>query len=191
MRILVADDETVARHLIHASLVALGHDVIVAEDGAEALRRHRQGDIHMVVSDWLMPGMSGVDLCREIRTHEDWASPYTYFVLVTGRRDRASFFEGMSAGADDFLAKPFEPHELQVRVAAGERIVAVRDRLAQLETVVCTCSYCHCVRLDAEAWGSLEAYLERHSRTRFSHGICPDCYRRHVGTDPGEAPPPW
>lgn len=125
-KILVADDDPVARELLRGSLTASGYDVETAKNGREALRRIAVGDIRFVITDWEMPEMNGLELCREIRQHE--AAGYTYVILLTGRGRSAEIVEGMSSGADDFIVKPFNQAELSARVRAGFRVLSLETR---------------------------------------------------------------
>jgi sigma-B regulation protein RsbU (phosphoserine phosphatase) len=129
MRVLLVDDEAVARTLSGCFLRSWGYDVLEAADGLEALQILQQQEIHFVISDWVMPNLTGLDLCRKIRTGD--ASHYTYIILCTAKADKKDFIEGMEAGADDFLVKPFGKEELRVRVRAGERVVNLEWGLAQ------------------------------------------------------------
>src|SRR5688572_20419788 len=105
----------------------LGHECVVAEDGTEGWEAFRQEEPEAVISDWLMPGMDGIDLCRMIR--EDADAAYTYFVMITSLDDGESALSGMRAGADDYLTKPFRPHDIEMRLIAAARVTAVHRRL--------------------------------------------------------------
>jgi putative two-component system response regulator len=126
MRMLVVEDDEVSAALLANSLEQFGYEVSVAEDGRAAFELIRTGLYHLVVSDWEMPGMSGIELCRQIR-RRSWTS-YIYFILLTSHGGIANVVEGLSAGADDFITKPFQPEELRVRLRAGERILSLESR---------------------------------------------------------------
>lgn len=125
MRVLIAEDNVVDAEILSGALTTFGHTVEIAGNGEEAFNQIRAGHFRMVISDWEMPGLNGPDLCRKIRQRID---RYVYFMLLTMHRDTKHVVEGLSAGADDFISKPFEPDELCVRVRAGERILAVSSR---------------------------------------------------------------
>jgi diguanylate cyclase (GGDEF)-like protein len=135
LHVLVVEDEADARHGLAAAVCALGHTCTVAADGAEALALHEREQTDVILSDWRMPSMDGLTLCRAIRArdqHPDPSSPgrHTYFVFVSGQGDdRTHFLEAMHAGADDYIAKPVDLDELEVRLAAASRIVAVHRQL--------------------------------------------------------------
>jgi putative two-component system response regulator len=126
MKIMVVDDNETCRLLTHATLSRAGHEVVVASDGDEAFRIIESQQIRIVVSDWEMPGLSGPDLCRRIRTAG--MPHYVYVLLVTSHGLPEERVAGLSSGADDFIAKPFHPAELIERVRAAERIIAMETR---------------------------------------------------------------
>lgn len=127
MRILVVEDEEVTAAVLRGTLASLGHEVAVATDGLMAWRMLQEGHIPLVLSDWMMPGLDGLSLCRRIRTAGD--SPYIYTILLTVRDGRPDRMEGLRAGADDFLIKPLDAEELAVRVEIAQRILTVQERL--------------------------------------------------------------
>lgn len=129
MDILVVDDDPTIRLLLASILRKLNYQVVEASDGIEAQNILRKRQIALVLCDWNMSEMSGVQLCRWIRGITP--APYTYFILLTGRNDRESLIEGMEAGADDFLVKPIDPNELRVRLRAGERVLLLQQQLAE------------------------------------------------------------
>ncbi len=127
MKILIADDDAVARLLVTRVCQALGHDCLTAADGTAAWDLYLEQAPDVVISDRLMPGMDGVKLCRRIRSG---GAPTTYVVLVTGLDSRADASAGMEAGADDYLTKPIDPFQLQMRLVAAQRTTALHQQLA-------------------------------------------------------------
>ncbi len=128
MRILIAEDERITRRSLQKQLESWGHDVVATEDGAVAWGQFEQQPFDIVVTDWDMPRMDGLELIQCIR--RSGQSSYTYLIMLTGRSEKADLVAGMEAGADDFLAKPFDREELRVRLNAGERIIRLERRLA-------------------------------------------------------------
>ena len=126
MKILIADDDDITLEILEHALTQFGYEVTAAHDGREALELVRSGQFRMVVSDWEMPKMTGLELCQEIRRRS--AGGYVYIILLTSRHGTQSIVDGMNAGADDFINKPFQPQELVVRIRAGERILALESR---------------------------------------------------------------
>src|ERR1017187_8253967 len=128
MKVLVADDEAVSRRLLESSLRRWGYDVVVAKDGHEASRILLSPDApKLAVLDWLMPGIDGTQLCRDLRRNKP--EPYTYILLLTGKREKDDVIRGLDAGADDYVTKPFDPAELRVRLRTGKRILYLQEQL--------------------------------------------------------------
>ncbi len=132
MKILVAEDDVMSQQLLLKLLQIWGHDVTLTADGAEAWEEYQREYYPIVISDWMMPKVDGVELIRRIRASED--HPYTYTVLLTAKSTTRELVEGMEAGADDFLGKPFDASELRCRVRAGERVIRLEQALAQRNT---------------------------------------------------------
>jgi diguanylate cyclase (GGDEF)-like protein len=127
--VLVADDDAVTRRILQLSIQKLGHTCVLAKDGTEAWEAYQANEVDAVISDWRMPGMDGPELCRRVR--EGATSAYTYFILLTANEDKQHFLDGMAAGADDYLRKPPDPDELQVRLAAAVRITTLHRQLSR------------------------------------------------------------
>ncbi len=128
MRVLVAEDDPITRKLLQAHLTKWGHEVVACSDGKEAWDvLNRDDSPTLAILDWMMPGMDGVTICREIRTQE--RQSYIYVILLTAKTKKEDVIEGLEAGADDYIAKPFDAHELKVRVRAGSRIIRLQDDL--------------------------------------------------------------
>ena len=132
MRILLADDDSTSRLITQMTLRNLGHECCTVTDGAAAWTVFRSDRPDVVVSDWMMPGLSGLELCRNIRAHH--APNYAYFVMVTSQGALDDILEGMNAGADDYLVKPLDPDDLRARLIAAGRVTALYRRLAEQRT---------------------------------------------------------
>jgi signal transduction histidine kinase len=129
VKILIAEDALVSRRLLQRHLQTWGHEVVAAGDGAEAWQLFVENEFPIVISDWMMPEIDGLELVRRIRASE--RPGYVYMILLTARAQTEDLVEGMEAGADDFVAKPFERDELRVRLRAGERIIQLEQTLAR------------------------------------------------------------
>ena len=129
MKVLIAEDDAVSRLTLRRAIEQLGHEVLVATDGADAWELYRQHEIDVIVSDWLMPGMDGVDLCQRVRASQ--RETYTYFMLLTSLEGKHHFRQGMQAGADDYLMKPLDREDLQVRLQVAQRVTALHHQLAE------------------------------------------------------------
>ena len=125
--ILIAEDDAVSRKLLEKSLAKAGHDVVAAANGRMAFEMFRETFFPMVLTDWMMPEMDGIALCRAIRNH---ASPgYVYIVFLTAKDSKDDIVTGLEAGADDYLTKPFHPTELMARLKTGKRILELERSL--------------------------------------------------------------
>ena len=128
MKVLIADDSSISRHLLEVTLRRWGYDVISASDGAEAWEYLKQPDHpRLAILDWEMPGLTGTEICRLVRQVPK--ESYVYVLLLTSKTLKQDLIEGMEAGADDYVTKPFDRHELNVRLRAGRRIVELQDEL--------------------------------------------------------------
>lgn len=122
MKVLIADDSAMSRASLRSALSRWGYEVVTAEDGAQAWEILAEPDSPtMAILDWVMPHMTGPEVCRKVR--ETRREPYTYILLLTSKNTKGETVEGLEAGADDYVTKPFDEHELQVRLRAGKRII--------------------------------------------------------------------
>lgn len=189
MRILIAEDDTISRHLLQSTLAKWGYNVVACADGTQAWHQLQQEDApQLAILDWMMPGMDGIQLCQKVR--ELITDQPIYIILLTTKRDKADVVAGLQAGADDYIIKPFDRQELHARVQVAVRVVQLQQKLAervkqleealahvkQLQKLLPICSYCKRIRNDQDYWEQAESYISTHSNTRFSHSICPDCY---------------
>ena len=125
MRILIVEDNRISNRLLQKILEKMGHEVLSAKDGLKAWDLLQKNDIKLVITDWMMPHMDGLSLCREIR--EAHFSQYIYIILLTSHDRKEDTVQGLNAGADDYIIKPFYPQELQARIRAGHRIIRLED----------------------------------------------------------------
>jgi len=200
MRVLVADDDYATAEIIRRSLYRWGLDVLVAHDGTATWDLvQRDPQIALIVLDWSMPGLDGLDVCRRIRA--DPRREHLHILMLTAREAPADIVNGLDAGADDYLSKPFDPEVFRARIHVGLRILRLKERLAervseleaalakvkQLRGLLPICSYCKQVRADDNYWEQVEQYVSQHSDLQFSHGVCPACYDR-IAADFGVVP---
>ena len=128
MKVFVADDDPISRRLLQVSLTNAGYEVTVAANGSEALRVAQSQDCpRLLVLDWMMPEVSGVEVCRAIRRRAQ--EPYVYVILLTAKGQQEEILEGLEAGADDYIIKPFDLQELKARLRAGKRILELQEQL--------------------------------------------------------------
>ena len=135
--VLIADDDPVSRRLLQVSLGHAGYNVTSAANGAEALRALDAADYpRLCVLDWMMPEMDGVEVCRIIR--ERGREPYVYVILLTSKSEQREIIEGLESGADDYIVKPFDLHELKARLRAGKRILDLEEQLVSARELLRT-----------------------------------------------------
>jgi DNA-binding response OmpR family regulator len=193
VRLLIADDSAVARAMVSKALSRDGRELVVVENGSDALAALGDGsEPWLAVLDWEMPGLTGPEVCQHVRSLPPRVAPY--LILLTSRSHKADTVAGLLSGADDYLTKPFHDIELQARVQVGERVLELQQRLAarvaeleealgkvhRLEGLLPICSYCKKVRDDSNYWHRVESYITAHSDAKFSHGVCPECYEIHL-----------
>ena len=191
MRILLAEDDLTSRTIFEAMLARWRHEVIAVGDGQAAIDvLSRPEAPKLCVLDNIMPRMSGLRVCQWIREHlrED----PLYVILLTHLDSKQDVVDGLSAGANDYITKPFDQNELQARIEVGRRVLdlqqALKTKITNLETameqiktlegMLSICMHCHKIRLEDQAWQRVDAYIEHHSNAKFSHSICPGCLDR-------------
>ena len=193
MKVLIAEDDAISRRVLEAFLRRWGFEVESFEHGGTAWERLQQEDApSLVILDWMMPELGGVEICRRVRA-AGRPQP-AYLILLTSRTGSEDIVAGLEAGADDYVTKPFNREELRARVQGGARVVELQRSLAerveeleqalarvkQLQGLLPICSYCKKIRDDRNYWQQVEAYIGEHSEAVFSHGICPDCFDKFV-----------
>jgi sigma-B regulation protein RsbU (phosphoserine phosphatase) len=134
MRVLIADDDPISRYLLQRTLQQWGYEVTVARDGNEAWRLFEENDFPLVISDWVMPGLDGLELVRRIRSCP--RPGYVFIIVLTANTRKGEMVEGLGAGADDFVTKPFDHHELRVRLRSGERVLRLEQALLEQNRVL-------------------------------------------------------
>jgi DNA-binding response OmpR family regulator len=193
MKILMADDNALERRVLQMTLDRFGYPTVVCKDGEEAWQALEATTSPIIaILDWMMPGLDGVEVCRKVRKSPN--SSLAYIVLLTSRDGTQNLVDGLDAGADDYIKKPFNSDELKARLQVGTRVLGLqetlRNRVAELEDalkkvktlqrLLPICSYCKKVRNDGNYWQQVDQYVIENSNTRFSHGFCPECYEKHV-----------
>jgi CheY-like chemotaxis protein len=190
MRILIAEDDAVSRRVLEATLDKVGHEVVVATDGAQAWAVLQREDApSLAILDWMMPEIDGVELCRRVRSLRSATPPY--LILLTAKSTKDNVVAGLEAGANDYLTKPFHRAELHARVQVGALVMELQSNLAarvseleaalsqvkQLQGLLPICSYCKKIRDEHNYWQRVDCYITEHADVQFSHGICPGCYQ--------------
>ena len=192
MRILIAEDDATSRMILKSILTTWGYEVVETLDGTEAWQALEEEDApRLVILDRIMPGMNGEEICRKLRETQPLTS--TYIILLTSKGEKEDVVEGLEAGANDYIRKPFDRPELRARVRVGERVLeleaalaerirALQDALAHVKTLqglLPICMHCHRIRNDQQTWERLEKYISEHTEAEFTHGLCPECMKKH------------
>jgi DNA-binding response OmpR family regulator len=179
VRILIADDDTTSRMVLERTLGKLGYGVRSARDGAEAWGMFQKERASVVITDWMMPRMDGLDLCRRIRQA---ARPdrYTYLLVLTAVGGKKNYLDAMNAGADDFLTKPFDPDELVTRLRVAERILGTEAALRDLESMLRCCPDCRRVRDEGGRWIGLRELARERTGTKRAPRRCPECEQKQL-----------
>jgi DNA-binding response OmpR family regulator len=177
MKVLVADDNRVSRLLLEKILGDLGYEPVLTENGRAALSWIVREEIPLLVTDWNMPEMDGLELCRRLRVPS--RRVYTYVLLLTMMSGKGSYLEGLAAGADDFMTKPVDRDELAARLKVGERIVGLQKEMRQLEGLLSMCMHCKKIR-EGQEWVPVDRYVAVRTASSFSHGFCPDCLKQQM-----------
>ena len=191
MRILIAEDDFTSRSMLAAVLKKAGHEPVETVNGLEAWEALQKPDApRLVVLDWMMPEMDGLEVLRRVRALPGDRPPY--ILMLTIKTEKAEIIAGLDAGANDYLAKPFDAGELRARVEVGRRMVELQDALADkigelrralaeiktLRGIVPICASCKKIRDDQGYWRQVESYVREHTEAEFSHGFCPECMKR-------------
>jgi DNA-binding response OmpR family regulator len=188
MRILIAEDDLPSRTLLTMVLKKQGHTVQATVNGAEAWEAMQQAEApRLVILDWMMPEMDGLELVRRVRSLQTKHLPY--LIMLTCKTDKSDIVIGLNAGANDYLTKPFNAGELCARVEVGRRMVEMQDELAAkvkelqyalndikiLRGIIPICANCKKIRDDKGYWNQVEVYIREHSEAEFTHSLCPEC----------------
>jgi phosphoserine phosphatase RsbU/P len=174
MNILLAEDDATSRQILSSQLSRLGHSVRVAVDGLEAWNAFQESKPDLLITDWMMPQMNGLDLCRHVRDGK--AASYTYIIILTALDSKAGYLEGMDSGADDFVTKPCDINQLTVRLHVAERVLSLQSHVSHLQELLPICPRCKRIHSGQDKWEQVESYFTKRSEAQFSHGICPECY---------------
>lgn len=178
MTVLAVDDDPVSLSLLAGLLRQQGYTTRTASTLTEAFAACEDGKVRVVVADWRLGEEDGLQLCRRLRLR---GGDYVYFILLTQKpASDENIDHAWSAGVDDFLVKPANARDLRMRLHVASRIVDYAKQVRQLREIIPICSYCRKIRDDHDYWNQLEHYIEEHTGSQFSHGICPDCYRDKV-----------
>lgn len=178
VKILIAEDDVVARMVLMGALKKLNHEMTVTQNRNQAWKAFQTSYFPVVISDWMMPELDGLQLARAIRrVHRD---NYTYIIMLTALSGKTNYLEAMKAGADDFITKPFDEEQLAARLHVAERILGLLQHVKHLEGLLPICMYCKKIRDEGNQWQQIDHYISLRSEAKFSHSICPECFQSVV-----------
>ena len=179
MKILIAEDDPIAEKVLRLTLQHFSHEVVTSRNGAEAWEIFDREPVRVIVSDWMMPGLDGLELCNRVRGRAQ--TPYTYFILLTAAHTGPDDYnQAMDAGVDDFMTKPLDREIIRTRLHVAQRILRYTTEISLLRDIIPICSYCHKVRSDGDYWERVETYIRDRTGSRFSHGVCPECFAEQM-----------
>jgi len=184
MKIIVAEDDPLSQEIIVKILKNLGHDVRAFPCGAQAWTSFQEEWADVIFSDWVMPGMDGLQFCRKIRQSE--SKNYVYFILATGGRTSDTDHDAaVRTGVDDFLIKPINPDEVWRRLFVAKRILEFTRHIRQMKALLPACMYCKKMRDDSDYWENFEAFIQEQPTEDSAAFVCPDCqHSKMLGEKP-------
>ena len=192
MKILIAEDDPVSRRVLETTLAKWGYEVVTTTNGFEALEAlAAPAAPKLAILDWMMPEIDGVEVCRRVRALG--SRGYTYVIMLTAKGRKEDLLAGLEAGADDYLTKPFDPHELRSRLRVGQRILDLEsvlqtkvldlqvalDQVERLQGLLPICMHCKKIRNEKNDWQRLESFIQEHSEAEFTHSLCEECREEH------------
>ncbi len=206
IKILVVEDDPFFQRVLLKRFMAEGYQVYAASDGREGMKAIVSFEPDLVLSDWMMPEVDGLELCQSVKTGLKEAAPY--FILLTAKGEISNKLLALDTGADDYLVKPCDQGELMARVRAGLRIVLLTQELratvvelhaaneqlqgarAEVERLsherLPVCSFCRKVRDGDGEWHTVEDYLAKRTQAELTDGVCPACRVQHFPAIAGE-----
>ncbi len=192
MKILIAEDDVINRKLLEVILKKRNYEFTSCKNGVEVLETLKSdGTYQFAIFDWMMPELDGIGLIKKIRENKKYEG--IYIILLTAKNFKEDVVTGLNAGADDYMAKPFDKEELLARIRVGERILKLQsalnervlqlrnalEKISTLQGLIPMCAGCKKIRDDEGYWQEVEQYIMDNSEARFSHGLCPACVDKY------------
>ncbi len=193
MKILLVEDDKILREILKNELKKhFQFEIVETESGIQAVNLSKDEEVKIVILDWELPDLDGIKVLNFLR--KIYRKSYLYIIMLTGRNKKKDIIYGLNQGADDYLGKPFDLKELIARIKVGKRTILILDTLREkiialensieeiniLKGLLPICSYCKSIRVDENYWQKLEDYLLKKTGLKFSHGVCPECYSKHI-----------
>ena len=196
MRILIAEDDLTSRFMLEKILKKWNYEVVSTVNGKEAWQELKKENApKLVLLDWMMPEMDGIEVCQKVQRLSDPNPPY--IILLTALREKTDIVKGLNAGANDYVNKPYDNDELQARLNVGRRYIEIQQKLFErineleeaanhiqtLQGILPICMHCLKIRTDNDAWEKIDAYLEKNTMAEISHSLCEECLEKHYPED--------
>ncbi|HOK04442.1 MAG TPA: response regulator transcription factor [Victivallales bacterium] len=191
MKILCIEDDKTTAMTLSRLLEKWKYSVFSASNGIEALQiLASKNPPQLILTDWIMPELNGLEFTKKVR--KKFKGKFFYIIILSSKTNKNDIVEGLMAGANDYILKPFDPLELKSRINVGVKTIALQnklamkvkelkyalDRIKKIEGLVPICMYCKKIRTPDNYWQQIEEYIEKHSDARFTHGICNDCLEK-------------
>lgn len=179
MKVLIAEDRTVSRTILHELIEKQGHQVRSTKNGSLAWDAFKASAPEVILTDWDMPQMDGLQLTRHVRGHTKGDGVYIIMLSAVYTLNE-NFYQAMNLGVNDFLSKPYTKRDLIVRLRLAEKVIEAHRKIRELESFLRICCYCKKVCDEHDEWRPLEEFIHQRTGTEFSHGMCPVCYETHA-----------
>ena len=172
MKVLIAEDDALSRWYLDNVLSSWGYEVTACENGGDAWNCYLRDDFNLIISDWAMPVMDGIELCRRIRMSN--LSDQCYFILLSSRIGKAGFVQDSADGVDVYMSKPVDAVQLKNHLKMAEFLLDLRAGKS-LQRLLPMCSWCKKTRIDDDLWCEVDELL---AEGHFTYSICPECSRQ-------------
>ena len=179
MRILIAEDRAVSRKILQELVGKLGHETRAVENGYEAWTAFKRQTPEVILTDWDMPEMDGLQLTRHVRSHARGDGVYIIMLSAVYTLNE-NFYQAMDLGVNDFLTKPYTKRDLMAQLRLAEKTIEAHRKIRNLERFLRICCYCRKVCDENDDWRPLEEHIHRRTGAEFSHGLCPECFDTHA-----------
>lgn len=191
IKVLCVEDDKTTSSILAYLLKKWGYTPIIFENAREALNMlEDENSPQLILTDWVMPEMNGLEFTTAIR--KKYSQRHIYIIILSSMSEKNNIVQGLQAGADDYIVKPFAPQEVECRLKIGERTLTLQNQLSAkveelskaietiktLEGLIPICMYCKKIRTTDNYWQQIEEYIEHHSNAKFTHGICEDCLKK-------------
>ncbi len=193
MKILLVEDDKILRKILKEEIKNhFKFEIVETERGIKAINFEKDEEVKIVPLDWELPDIDGIRVWNFLRKIN--RKTYPYIIMLTGKNKKEDIILGLNQGTDDYIGKPFDLKEMIARIKVGKRTISILDVLREkidalenslkeiniLKGLLPICSYCKSIMVDEDYWEKLEDYLLKNTEVKLSHGVCPECYSKHI-----------